>query len=123
MRLNEKRLSTALDLRQRVRWVLREAGVSTPVVVVSERVPTCLERIVLRARDGRTLLAVRVNALEAPAVLRDLGKGGSRAIKLMFPDRRKLRDLLSRRSYPASHEHVLRLDPLLGLFLVVEAAR
>jgi hypothetical protein len=92
-------------------------------VLVSERMPTCLERIVLRARDGRTLLAIRVNALEAPTVLRDVGKGGSRAIKLMFPDRRKLTDLLNARSHPAASEHVLRLDPLRGLFLVVEPAR
>ncbi|MHC5069970.1 MAG: hypothetical protein ACYTGO_05725 [Planctomycetota bacterium] len=77
VRLDQKRLSAALDLRQRVRWVLREAGVSTPVVVVSERVPTCVERIVLQAADGRTLLAVRVNALEAPKILREIGKGGT----------------------------------------------
>ncbi len=123
VRLDQKRLDTALDLRQRVLWVLREAGVAAPVVVVSERVPTCLERIVLRAQDGRTLLAIRVNALEAPAVLRDIGGGGIRGVKLTFPDRRRVEDLMSGRSYPAATEHQLRLDPFRGLFLVVEAER
>ena len=123
VRLDQKRLVTALDLRQRVLWVLREAGVTAPVLVVSERVPTCLERIVLRAGDGRTLLAVRVNALESPAVLRDIGKGGTRGAKLTFPDRRQVTDLITGRIYPAATEHQLRLDPFRGLFLVVSAAR
>lgn len=123
VRLDQKRLMTALDLRQRVLWALREAGVATPVLVVSERVPTCLERIVLEALDGRTLLAVRVNALESPAVLREIGKAGSRSAKLTFPDRRKVTDLITGRSYPAAAEHQLRLDPYRGLFLVVAPAR
>jgi Beta-galactosidase len=123
VRLDKEPLETALDLRQRVLWVLREAGVATPVSVVSERVPTCLERIVLQAEDGRTLLAVRVNALEAPAVLQEVGKGGSRPIKLTFPDRRKITDLITGKTYAAATEHNLRLDPFRGLFLVVSAGR
>lgn len=123
VRLDPKHLRTALDLRQRVLWVLREAGVATPVLVVSERVPTCLERVVLRARDGRTLLAVRINALEAPAVLREIAKGGTRPLKLTFPDRHRVEDLITGRSWPAATDHQLRLDPIRGLFLVVEAAR
>ena len=119
VRLDAERLSTALDLRRRVRAVLNQAGVLPPVSLRAEGIPTCLERMELVSLDGRNLLAVRVNALSAPGVLAELAGKGPFAIELTFPDEVSLVDLASGEAHELSKQHVLSLDPYLGLFLQV----
>src|SRR5690606_37014053 len=55
VRLDPSRLDTALDLRRRVRFVLRSAGVEPPVALRAEAMPTCLERMILDGRNGACL--------------------------------------------------------------------
>lgn len=119
VRLDPRRVAVALDLRRRVRHVLRQAGVQPPVVLRAEGMPTCLERIVLKARDGRDLLAIRVNALESPAILAELGKRSPAKLTAVFPTRVALVDQVTGTVLAPAARHELRFDPWRGLFLEV----
>jgi len=92
-RLDEAAVQPARELRRRVRAVLRQAGVEPAFEVRGEGLPTCLLRTTLRLRDGRTVLAVRVNALAAPALLQQLAQQGRRTVQLELPAARTLRHL------------------------------
>jgi hypothetical protein len=92
-RLDPKTLEPARELRRRVRSILHVAGVDPLCEVRGERLPTCIERVHLRLRDGREVLAVRVNALDAPAVLQTLAADGLRPAKLELPVACTLRSL------------------------------
>jgi hypothetical protein len=83
-RLAADAIEPARELRKRVRAVLHTAGVEPECEVRGEGLPTCIERSLLRLRDGRNVLAVRVNALEAPAVLQRLAGDGARPVQLQF---------------------------------------
>ncbi|MEE2887988.1 MAG: alpha-amylase family protein [Planctomycetota bacterium] len=120
VRLDPKAIGAALDIRRRVRFVLRTAGVTPPVYIRAKGMPTCLERMVLRARDGRQLLAVRVNALESPELLAKLIKRGPVEIELSFPKKTVLKNLLTQKTTGSATTHSVSLDSSLGLFLEVE---
>ncbi len=92
-RLATEAVEAARELRRRVRGCLRAAGVDPVCEVRGEGLPTCIERVRLRLRDGRDVLAVRVNALQSPAVLQRLAKDGPRAVRLELPTPRTLREL------------------------------
>jgi hypothetical protein len=92
-RLDESAVQPARELRRRVRAVLRQAGVEPAFEVRGEGLPTCLACTTLRLRDGRTVLAVRVNALDAPALLQRLAQDGSRRVQLELRSERTLRHL------------------------------
>jgi hypothetical protein len=92
-RLDEAAVPSALDLRRRVRSVLQQAGVVPAFDVRGEGLPTCLLRATLRLRDGREVLAVRLNALSAPALLRRLAADGPRRVQVELPLERRLRRL------------------------------
>ena len=120
MRLDPKGIRAAMDIRRRVRFILRSAGVVPPVYIRAAGMPTCLERMVLRTQDGRQLLAVRVNALESPELLAGLIKKGPVDIQLSFPNKTILRNLLTQKTSGSATTHVLSLDPSIGIFLEVE---
>ncbi len=90
-RLDPAQVEPARELRRRVRAVLQRAGVEPPCEVRGEGLPTCIERTVLRRRDGSTVLAIRVNALEAPIVMQRLAANGPRPVQIEFPVARSLR--------------------------------
>ncbi len=89
-RLDPAAVEPARELRRRVRGVLQRAGVEPPCEVRGEGLPTCIQRTRLALRDGREVLAVRVHALEAPAILRELGRNGPRAVRLELPSPRRV---------------------------------
>jgi hypothetical protein len=93
LRLAPDAIAAARDLRRRVRRVLDEAGVGIPVEVRGAGLPTSIERITLRA-DGRRLLAVRLDLLDAPDLFRELTARGPRSIELTFRQPVRPRDLL-----------------------------
>ncbi|MBM3972656.1 MAG: hypothetical protein FJ301_00935 [Planctomycetes bacterium] len=119
-RLDIAAIETAFDLRRRVRGVLQRAGVEPPCEVRGDGLPTCIRRTRLRLRDGRDVLTVRVNALDAPAVLRELARDGARAVRLELPTPRRLfrLDGSAIGDGPATRFD-LRLDPWSGLFVEV----
>ena len=55
--------------------------------------PTIVERSVLRLRDGRRVLGVRLNALERPQLLEELAGRGPLEVELIFPRPLSLREL------------------------------
>lgn len=126
LRLDGKRLRAALELRKRVRHVLREAGLNPPVELRAQQMPTCLERMRLIGRGDANLLAIRVNALAQPELLEALAeRHGNKPVELhlRFPKPVKLHDLLRGRGSrgKARTYHRLPLDIWSGLFLRVEA--
>jgi hypothetical protein len=123
VRLDPERVAAALDLRRRVRLVLNLAGVEPPVVVRADGFPTCIERMFLRAEDGRELLAVRVNALSAPDVLEQLARRAPLELELEFPREVVLSDVSTGAVHAPSRRHTLTLDPYVGLFLEVRGGQ
>lgn len=119
VRLDPARFATAQDIRQRVRRVLRDARVEPPVVVRGDGWPTCLEVARLTARDGRALVAVRVNALDDVTLLRTLGERGARPVSLLFPAPVRLRDVLRDLDLGVRSRFELELDPWRALLLEV----
>lgn len=119
-RLDADAVEPARDLRRRVRGVLQRAGVEPPCEVRGERLPTCIQRTRLLLRDGREALAVRVHALDAPAVLRELGRDGARAVRLELPTPRRLFRLDGTQvGDAAAASFELRLDPWSALIVEV----
>ncbi len=121
MRLLQEQAKATLDLRRRLRWILAGAGVTPGVELRAPGMPTCLERLFLRAKDGRQLLALRVNALSDPELLQQLSVKGARPVFLRFKRPHKLTDLRTGQHYAAAAKHELQLDIWQGLFLQVEA--
>jgi hypothetical protein len=115
-RLDEQQVEPARELRRRVRSVLQQAGAEPPCEVRGEGLPTCIERVPLRLRDGRSVLALRLHALDAPAVLRRLAGDGPRAVQVEFRTVRTLR-LLGGEDLGTGTRFDLRLDPFGALFL------
>jgi hypothetical protein len=117
-RLDEQLVDPARELRRAVRAVLQRAGVEPPCEVRGEALPTCLERVRLRLRDGRTVLAIRLNALAAPGLLQRLGADGPRSIVVELPAARTLGHLGGERLGTGTRFE-LKLDPSAALFLEV----
>jgi hypothetical protein len=117
-RLDEGLVEPARELRRRVRAVLQQAGVRPPFEVRGEGLPTCLQRTVLRLRDGRTVLVLRIRALEAPPLLQRLAGAGPRAVQIELPRSMELRHL-GGEQIGEGVRFDLRLDPFGALFLEV----
>jgi hypothetical protein len=115
-RLEESAVERARDLRRRVRAVLQQAGIDPPCDVRGQGLPTCVERVALRLRDGRSVLVIRLNALEAPELMQRLGKDGALAITVELPRERHLRHL-GGDDLGTAAKFELRLDPWGALFL------
>lgn len=117
-RLDEAAVEAAHELRRRVRAVLRQAGVEPAFEVRGEGLPTCLLRTTLRLRDGRTVFAVRVNALDAPALLHRLARDGARPVQIELRAARTLRHL-DGAELGSGGRFDLALDPFGALWLEV----
>lgn len=118
-RLDRERVRTALDLRRRVRRVAYDAGLRPPVVVHGRGLPTCIERLELRAPGGRRVLAIRVNALENRELMQQLHERGPREITLSFPAEVHLADLVSGRDLGTGTEFTMAFAAWTGLLLEV----
>lgn len=109
-----------VDLRQRVGWAMSEAGVTPPLSVRGQGLPTCVERIRLRARDGTELLAVRLHVLDEPALACRLAEAGPHRVELTFDAPVRLRDLRRREDLGVARSFTVTLDPWLGAFFAVD---
>lgn len=116
LRLDETQVDKARELRRRVRAVLQQAGAEPPCDVRGPGLPTCIERVPLRLRDGRAVLAIRVHALDDPALLLRLGKDGGVDVTVELPRERHLRHL-GGDDLGTATKFELRLDPFSALFL------
>lgn len=121
VRLDPARLATARDLRRRVRRVLDAANAPPPFEVEAAGLPTCIERAVLRGTGDRTLLAIRVNALEAPETFQQLLGRGSTQVEILFQKPVRLRRLADGEALGPSASFKLWLDPAWGIFVEVLA--
>jgi hypothetical protein len=113
----------ARELRARLRQVLRAAELHPPALVRGEGLPTVIERVVLRARDGTNLLALRVAALDQPAVLAELESRGDLRVELVFPTAVRLRDLWTGESIAATPSCTVALNAWRGAFFEVREER
>lgn len=116
-RLDPQRVEFAFELRRRVRTVLQDAGVLPPCDVRGDGLPTCIERVRLRLRDGRAVLAIRLEARDRPALLSQLAEQKLRVL-VSFPRERQLR-MLDGRELARSANFELPFDPYGALFLEV----
>jgi len=116
LRLDQTAVERAQDLRRRVRVVLERAGVVASCDVRGAGLPTCIERVRMRLRDGRIVLVVRCNALDDPLLLAGLARDGVRPVTIELPQERHLR-LLGGEDLGTSSKFDLRLDPFGALFL------
>lgn len=123
LRLDAGALGPARDLRTRVRAVLQAAGVEPPCDVRGPGLPTCIERVPLRLRDGRSVLAIRVHALDRPALMAELAREGPRSVTVELPRPLHLRRLGAPNAelgdLGTADKFPLALDPFAGLFLEV----
>ncbi|MEY4672493.1 MAG: hypothetical protein RL148_277 [Planctomycetota bacterium] len=90
-RLDPAAVGTAMDLRARMRHLLRVGGLVPRHEVRGAGLPTCIETTELLRPDGRRVLAVRVNALERVQLLADLEQRGVPKVELELPVARRLR--------------------------------
>lgn len=118
-RLDEQQVAAARDLRRRVRAALRRARVLPPCEVRGKGLPTCIERVALRLRDGRHVLALRINALERPRLLRRLNQDGPIPIEITLPRQLRVREL-SGRSHGTVTAIETAIDAFGAVFLEVE---
>lgn len=116
LRLDPAGVDAAVDLRRRVRQVLQSADVEPLCLVRGDGLPTCIHRTLLRARDGRSLLVIQVQALEQPALLRELASKGRRPIQLTFARPVHLR-ALGGEDFGTGQQFDLQIDVHAGLFL------
>ena len=115
-RLDPARVGFARELRRRVNTLLLRANCRAPCLVRGPGLPTCIERVKLRLRDGRSVLVIRLAALEDPHLLATLAQNGPCEVRVDLPVARHLR-LLGGRDLGTGAQFDLRLDPFGGLFL------
>lgn len=116
LRLAADQVEKARELRRRVRAVLQQAGVEPPCEVRGAGLPTCIERMPLRLRDGRHVLVLRLHALEQPEVLRELARQPAYPIVVEWPRARRWR-VLGGEELGHGERLELRLPVYGGLFL------
>ncbi len=86
VRLDPASVDVASDLRRRVRQAMQALQLGAMVEVRGEGLPTCVQRTWLDAAGGaRRILAVRLDAIDAPDVLAQLAQKGPRRVRLLFP--------------------------------------
>lgn len=121
-RLDPMAIEPAHELRRRVRAVLQQASVEPAFDVRGDGLPTCVLRRRLRLRDGREVLAVRLQALSDPSLLQRLARDGERPVQLLLRRERALRPLGAEPGAAAPAAAVqfeARLDPFAALWFEV----
>lgn len=119
-RLDPTKVVAAADLRKRMRQVLAAALVVPRCDVRGEGLPSCLARSFLRDATGRRLLAVRLDAIDDPSLLRELTQKGPRPVRLSFPAPVRLFSLRGE-ELGSGTEIEARLDAYAGLFVEVRS--
>jgi hypothetical protein len=123
VRLDPAAIAAALDLRGRVRGVVRSCGVLPPFEVRGDGLPTCIERVVLRPRGGGRVLVARVHALDRPALLQTLSQRGPLPVVLSLPRPARLRVVGRAGILGPADRFELQIDAWTGLFLEEVGAR
>ena len=100
--------------------MLQGAAVEAAVAVRGDGLPTCIERLPLRAVDGRELLAIRLNALESPELMKLLAQRGPRKVRLSFDEPVTLRNVITGRALGRATEFEAELNPWTGLLFDVK---
>lgn len=118
-RLDPQQIGPARELRRRVRGALQRAGVMPPCEVQGKSLPTIVERVPLKLRDGRRVIGIRLNALERPQLLRQMGMRGPLEVELIFPREHDLREL-GGRNHGRSDRCTVSLDPFGVVFVEVQ---
>jgi hypothetical protein len=118
VRLDPQAIGIASDLRKRVRQALHGLQLTPFVEARGQGLPTCVQRTWLHATDGRRLLAVRVDALDAPNVLATVAGDGARNVRLLFPQSVRILSL-SGKEIASGSEVEAPLDAYGGLFVEV----
>lgn len=117
-RLDQGQFDRARELRRRVRAALRRARVRPACEVTGKGLPTCIERISLKLRDGRNVLAIRLNALARPRLMRQINKNGAIPIEITLPRQLKVRELNGKDHGKTALVKTM-LDPFGAVFLEV----
>ncbi len=119
VRLDPASFVIAQDLRKRVRQAFQAVSFGPSVEVRGEGLPTCIQRTWLDLVDGRRVLGVRVDALDAPSVLRQIATGGPKRVRLLFPQPVRVLSM-SGQEIGAGAEVEASLDAWSGLFVEVK---
>ena len=117
-RLDQRQVGRAHELRRRVRAALRRARVQPPCEVTGMGLPTCIERASLKLRDGRDVLALRLNAMARPLLMRQINKDGAIPIVINLPRKLKVREL-NGKDHGKTATVKTMLDPFGAVFLEV----
>ncbi|MFT4512789.1 MAG: hypothetical protein ACI89X_003135 [Planctomycetota bacterium] len=117
-RLDQSQIVRARELRRRVRTALRRARVSPACEVTGKGLPTCIERVSLKLRDGRRVLAIRINALARPRLMRKINENGPIPIEVTFQRQLKVRELNGKDHGKTAIVKTM-LDPFGAVFLEV----
>ena len=80
--------------------------------------PTCIERASLKLRDGRDVLALRLNAMARPLLMRQINKDGAIPIVINLPRKLKVREL-NGKDHGKTATVKTMLDPFGAVFLEV----
>lgn len=117
-RLDQTQVARCKELRRIVRSALRRTRTFPVCQVTGKGLPTCIERVPLKLRDGREVVAVRINALERPRLLRTLAERGPVAIEVTFPQQRHFREL-NGKDHGTTSVVKTTLDPFGAVFIGV----
>ena len=117
VRLDPDRVDTARDLRRRVQRVLDLAKVAPEWPLRGSGLPTCLERAVLVGPSGERTLAVRVDALDAPAILIELSRVPKHEVEFLGVNEWQAQDLIGGGELRSGKILSFPLDVWTGLFL------
>lgn len=110
-RLDPAQIGRASELRRRVRGALRRARVAPICEVSGKGLPTCIERLALTLRDGRRVLAIRLNALARPKLMRQIGRDGPVPIEVRLPRAFEIRELNGK-----DHGKTAKVEAMLDAF-------
>ncbi len=122
-RLDPDRATESREMRARVRRVLAEARVEPPVIARGRGLPTCLETVLLLGRERQRLLALRLNALSSPELMRVLDERGPREVVIEFPAPQRVRDLGTGEDLGTARRFTRTLDPFGAVLLQFEDDR
>lgn len=118
-RLDEQRVAAATSVRRAVRAALGRCGVAPPCEVRGEGLPTCVERVVLRLRDGRRVVAVRLDLGDRPELLHTIAARGATPVEVQWPEEVEVKRLGADAAPVRAARTEAQLDPFGALWFEV----